>query len=306
VRNRTELEGKLLQMTESETQKGPKISPEEVQLLNEQISSLQKSLVEVRSQLEAESSEKDSLSTRAQYLEEMLESVSQTNMNSSSETLRAMESELSRAQQEILHLRTELEIRQKIPPLHTQPSGLHPVYDIFGLPENFEATPTETPRRSIDITNFPSAEKEPPKQDESQSRKSSGPTSGDGPHRQRETSIRLPPTEVSSDVVRNQPPQGLQSSDQTSSTSSLLSQQSMRVKSSVSDLAVDPRALRSQRNTLQTSIAKIRMDRQNLKKEILDWQAKFEQENGREATREERLSLASELMDQYHDVSSTH
>jgi myosin heavy subunit len=303
VRSKEELQAKLIQMAESVRQEIPDTSPEQLLLLREQISSLEKSQSEVSSQLETELSEKESLATRVRYLEDMLESMSQTNMQSSDKA-RALESELGRAQKDIVSLRAELEIKHKMPPLQSQPSGLHPVYDIFGLPENFETTPTETPTRhrslEIPISNSPSAEREP-KPDDSSVTKATRP-SDESPKRQREPSIRLAHADSSAEPPQNKTVQDPQASDADASPSSLLSQKSMRVRSSISELPTDPRILKAHRKKLQGDILVLRKDRQALKKEIIDWNSKFEQDNGREASREEKQSLASDLYDRYQDV----
>lgn len=264
----------------------------DMNFLNEKVTALEKQNLEMASRLQSEISEKETLSTRVHYLEDMLESISQTAINSSDKKLSALELENKQLKVDIEKLQEELkEVRLKMQ--HSTPDSsalstvVHPVYDIFGLSENFEGFPKgELAKESRDLSPSSSHELES-KSSESNFLKGN------------KSSSHLSP---SAKVIDSSPSQheGDHMEDHLSS-SALVSSKSTKIKPSVSALP-DAKAFRAYRKKLQGEISALRKDRQILKKEILEWNAKFERENGREAMKEEKEKLASDLYDRYQDV----
>jgi hypothetical protein len=333
-----QLEAKLSSQASSETTPPlpaqlSQVATEELQVLREAISALQRENEEAKSRLDSEIAEKETLATRAQYLEDMLESLSSqqsssSGADSSEEKLRSLEAEVKRSAQEILELKKDLEEARLVRPrssAEAKAAGVHPVYDIFGLSENFETRPPSasenllSPQKSealnspqqppLEVAKSSSGEKSL-KPEKSERRISRAPAS----HRQRsgdpKATSRSPsreePAADPSTSKRRSISDTLQGDNANSSSSLLSSSQkssTSKIKSSPSSSELpDPKAYKAYCKKLNGEISALKKDRHALKKDILAWNAQFEKDNGREATREEKESLASDLYDRYQYV----
>jgi septal ring factor EnvC (AmiA/AmiB activator) len=315
---------RLEELASKANKSSPLLPTEEAQAMRETISVLQRERDEAKARLESEIAERETLTTRAQYLEDMLESISSSQSSVSAsvdatveEKLQSLETDRKRAAQEILDLKRELEEARRTMPCSSAearagvgPAAAHPVYDIFGLPENFEATPSASriPSRSPSESAIPAPQLLPPATIEvakSSSSEKSLPSEKSerrisrAPDSQRQRKVK--PSSSSRSPVREEAGVG-----DKASTSSLVSQKSSQIKSSPSFSSAelpDPKAYKTYCKKLQADISALRKDRQAVKKDIIAWNAQFEKDNDREPTREEKESLASELYDRYQDVS---
>lgn len=275
------------------------VAAEEVQVLRNTISSLQRENEEMKRQLESEISEKKTLATRAQYLEDLLESLSSQSSSSgpSEEKLRSLEAEVEKYVQEIQKLKKCLEEARQSP--EAKVSELYPVYEIFELSPNFEAgtsgglnspQKSETlpsPHSPSEIKNSSSSEK--PLRSEKSDRKISGAADS-----QRQSGGDSKPPSHSREELAKQN-SNIQGDTTISSTRKYSTMNSSPSSSELSDY-------KAYRKKLSGEISALRKERQALKKDIFAWNAQFEKDNGREATREEKERLASDLYDRYQDV----